>query len=300
MTTLSNGLWPDEGGVAVESTVWRRRRNRLKALTSSKKPALAMWVTIPWPSVAEIAGAWGVDAVIIDLEHTMIGLESAERLIVAADAAGVTPVVRPPALDRPTVGRLLDAGAQGMLFPRVEDPASAASARASLRHPPEGTRGWGGAHTRHAMWQGGSAIAGRLPRERGVYSREYVDKAADDIFCAFLIETRAGVEHIEEILDAGQPDAVDFGRGDFSAEVGFDDQACDAAFERVWQACRARGIGMNIPPSEVRRWWYPGCYTVTGLDALLLSDAIRDAAGAARTALATASRANGGEQDGRP
>jgi 4-hydroxy-2-oxoheptanedioate aldolase len=252
-----------------------------------------MRASLPWPfgspsrglSVAEIAGAWGLDAVIIDLEHTTMSLDTAERIIMASESASVTPIVRPPRLDTSLIGRLLDAGAQGIVFPRVEDGREAANARMSLHHAPMGTRGWGGAHTRHAMWQGSSALMGRLPADKGVYTRDYVEKARSDVLSVFLIETVRAVENIEDILDAGRPDAVDFGRGDYSAAVGFDDAACDEAFDSVVRACRERGIGMNIPPNRAEELFYPGCYTIVGLDALLLSRAIQDATSDARGAL---------------
>ena len=280
----------------MDTPVWRRRSNRFKGLLDEGDSALALWVTIPWPSAVEIAGAWGVDAALIDMEHTTMSLESAERMIVAAELAGVTPVVRPPGVDAVLVGRLLDAGAQGVLFPRIEDGAEAAAARKSLRHAPDGTRGWGGAHTRHAMWQGESAIGGRLPADRGVYTSEYIDKARSDLVSLFLVETVRGVENIEEILDLGKPDAVDFGRGDFSAEVGFDDDACDEAFESVLRACRARGIGINVAPCQAARLHYPGCYSVIGLDALLLSRGIRAAVDEARAVFSAGPGMDGGAQ----
>lgn len=269
--------------------LWRERSNRFKSLLGAGQPALAVWVTIPWPSVLEIAGAWGIDAAIIDLEHTSMGLESLEHMLVAAQRADVTPIVRPPDLEGTGVGRILDAGAGGILFPRVEDGDAAELARRSLRHAPDGTRGWGGAHTRHALWQGSSAIEGQLPSDRGVYSQEYVDKAASDVVSGFLIESVRGVENIEDILDRGRPDVVDFGRGDFSAEVGFDDRRCDEAFEHVFRACRARDIGMNIAPQQVDTRYFPGCYSVIGMDSLLLSHSLERAASDARSALAARS-----------
>lgn len=272
--------------MTMGAALWKERSNRFTSLLSSGEPALAVWVTIPWPSVLEIAGAWGIDAAIIDLEHTSMGLESLEHMLVAAQRAGVTPIVRPPDLEQTRTGRILDAGAEGILFPRIDDGDAAEGARRSLRHAPEGTRGWGGAHTRHALWQGSSAIDGQLPQDRGVYSQEYVDKAARDVACGFLIESVAGVENIDDILDRGQPDVVDFGRGDFSVEVGFDDSRCDRAFERVYNACRDRGIGVNIAPKQLARWYFPGCYSVVGMDSLLLSKAIEGAARDARGALA--------------
>lgn len=254
---------------------WRRRVNRLKELISQGQPVDAVWITIPWAGVVEMAGSLGVNAVVIDMEHTSIGLSTVEDMIRAADASGVTALVRPARVSQDLVGRILDAGAYGVVFPRIESGEDAISARLSLRHGPDGTRGWGGNHTRSMMWQGESAVSGFVPTD-GTYSTEYVTKIIDDLLSVFLIESVKAVESIEEILDRGRPDLVDFGRGDFSAEVGFDNHACDEAFERVLSACRDRGIGMNIPLASADRW-YPGCYSMIGADSLLLGHALDSA-----------------------
>src|SRR5579862_4848043 len=101
--------------------IWQERSNRLKALLSKGDPALVFWVSIPWPPIMEIAGACGIDAALIDLEHTTTSLESVQNLIVAAQLAKITPLVRPPSHERSTISRILDAGAEGIVFARIED-----------------------------------------------------------------------------------------------------------------------------------------------------------------------------------
>jgi 4-hydroxy-2-oxoheptanedioate aldolase len=182
------------------------------------------------------------------------------------------------------VSRILDSGADGILFPHVETVEHAVAAAHSLRYPPAGTRGWGGAHTRYALWQGRSVLDGGLPEDRGVYSEEYVERTDGELVFGLLIETRAGVDAVAAILDAARPDVVMFGRGDFSVEVGFDSAACDAAFDAVYEAARSRGIGLSLAPSQAEKF-YPGCFATVGLDALWLSAGIEQAVSQARTAL---------------
>ena len=258
---------------------WQQRANRFKRLIQAGEPATAMWVTIPWPPVLEILGAHGLDSALIDLEHATFGLDLVEPMLVSAELAGITALVRPASLDPSQVGRILDAGAQGIVFPRVDDRADAELAWKSLRYPPLGVRGWGGSHTRHAMWQGAAGVAalrGTTDSERGVYTREYVTKSSSDVVSVFLIESLRGVENVEEILDVGKPDLVCFGWGDYSVEVDFDLPRCQAAATRVYDECRNRGIGVSVSVGQsAAEGFYPGCFTIVGIDSILMSEAFR-------------------------
>lgn len=278
----------------MKPPVWRTRANRLKSAELRERPALAMWVTMPWPPLLEILGACGLDTAFIDLEHASFGLDVAQNMIVAAEHAGVTPLVRPSSIDPAEISKILDAGAHGIIFPLVNDAADAELARRSLRYPPDGIRAWGGSHTRHAMWQGTSAVTAlraTTEEEKGVYSSGYVEKAAADVVSLFLVETVRGVENIDAILDAGKPDLVCFGWGDFSVEVRFDLAACEAAATRVYEACRRRGIGVSISVGQSGpTQFYPGCYLVVGIDSLILSTALRES-------LASAVERMGGPKD---
>lgn len=282
MTQAPTPAWAEAFDVAGE--LWRTRTNRFKGLLREGGPATAYFATIPWPPGLEIAGAYGMDAAIIDLEHSAIGLQTLEHLVAAAQSRGMTPLVRPPGMDVVMIGRILDLGAEGILFPHVETVEHAIAAARSMRYPPAGTRGWGGAHTRYALWQGRSVLDGGLPEDRGVYSAEFVSRADAELVFGLLIETEAGVDAIDAILEVAEPDFVMFGRGDFSVEVGFDSDACDAAFEVVYHASRRRGIGLSLAPSQAGRF-YPGCFATVGLDALWLSAGIEQAVRGGREAL---------------
>jgi 4-hydroxy-2-oxoheptanedioate aldolase len=251
-----------------------------KARLARGEPAVAFWMTEARPALLEPVAAAGLDAVLIDMEHTSLGLRDVEDLCRVARLAGVTPVVRPPRADSEAVGRLLDCGAEGIVFPQVVDAAGAERARRSLRYPPDGTRGWG-PNARQL-----------LADPATIRSRAYADAADADLLSLFLIESSEGVRNVEQILDAGRPDAVAFGWSDQMVELDFDLGATVAAASRVHEACRARGIGVALYPGphhglaagtgEVP--WYPGCFMIAGMDAQLLTAAARDAIVSARAA----------------
>ncbi|HEX6632812.1 MAG TPA: siderophore biosynthesis protein SbnG, partial [Usitatibacter sp.] len=70
-------------------------KNRMKAKLAAGEPAFGLSVMIPSPQVVESAAGLGFDWVLIDCEHGTIGVESMELMIVAAEASGLTPIVRP-------------------------------------------------------------------------------------------------------------------------------------------------------------------------------------------------------------
>lgn len=266
---------------ANHTTTGAGRGNPLKEAMERGGVPIVLWLTTPWPSVAEIAGAAGADGVLIDLEHVSHGVQEAEHAIRAADVAGISAIVRTPSIDPATVSRILDAGAHGVIFPHVDTAADAELAVRCCRYPPRGARGWGGAHTRYARWQGGYArdyFSGE--REgHGVYSPEYIAGADGGILNVMLIETVRGVENVDAIVSTEGVDAAVFGWGDYAVEVGFDQDRCRAASAAVNAACRRHGVGLGLSAGDDA---YPGCFVIAGIDSLILSAGIEAAIAKAR------------------
>ena len=72
------------------------------------------------PVTAEVCAAAGVDWVLLDLEHGGGGEEQAGDVIPAAASYSVPTVVRVESTERIRAGRLLDLGAAGVMFPRID------------------------------------------------------------------------------------------------------------------------------------------------------------------------------------
>src|SRR5262245_56927644 len=87
--------------------------------------------------------AAGFDYVFIDMEHGTFNLETVHDMVSASLEAGITPIVRVAELAYSLVARLLDAGAQGIILPRVEDPRLLEEPLSWRRFPPAGKRGYG-------------------------------------------------------------------------------------------------------------------------------------------------------------
>jgi len=230
-----------------------------------------MWMVLESPNIIEMAGAYGLDTAIIDMEHTSAGFAQVHAMIVAAQGAGMSALVRPPSIDSHDIGRVLDAGADGIVFAQVSSTSDAEAAARSLRYPPDGTRGWS-THARHVRWTNRTVPQDGDPT---LVRNEFVRATNENIACVFTIEDEAGVENVDEILDVGRPDAVFFGVLDFGAGVGFDSEIMAAANERVYRVCRARGIGvaLSAAPRDPLEY-YPGCFYSAGVDASVTSSAI--------------------------
>ena len=84
-----------------------------------------MWVTSGSPVAAEIAASSGLDWVLLDAEHSPLGLETTTRLLQAMNGYPATPVVRVPVNDTVLIKQHLDLGAQNLLVPMVDTVADA-------------------------------------------------------------------------------------------------------------------------------------------------------------------------------
>jgi 2-dehydro-3-deoxyglucarate aldolase len=103
-----------------------------------------------------------------------------------------------------TVKRVLDAGAQTLLIPFVQNADEAARAVASTRYPPEGMRGLAG------MSRGSKF--GTVP--------DYARTANKTVGAVLQLESPAAVGELERIAAVPGVDALFLGPGDLSASLG--------------------------------------------------------------------------------
>src|ERR1022692_4830585 len=110
----------------------------------SRDPLLGCFLTWPVQGLPEILSLAKLDFVVIDAEHGFFSVESIENMVRAAEGAGLPSIVRVPSCPASEVGRSLDAGAAGILFPRGESAAQIASGLETAKFPPLGKRGLAG------------------------------------------------------------------------------------------------------------------------------------------------------------
>lgn len=195
---------------------------------SSREPVFGTVVTVPSIALAELV-AEAVDFVWIDLEHGALGVADVQPLAVACRAAGAGALVRLPSADASGIGTILDAGADGVVAPRVESADCAARLVERLRYPPRGSRG----------------VAAR----RGSGYGRHGSRGADPL-CLVQIESPLGVEAASEIAAVDGVDALVIGCADLSHSLGESGRLASGivtdAVERVQFAAAAAGIPSGI------------------------------------------------------
>ena len=106
----------------------------LEALARGDTP-LGMQMYTHDPDLVEIVGFTGFDFVMLDMEHNRTNPETMVHLIRAAEASGLTPLVRVGANDVFLIRSAVESGAQGIVVPHVKtaDEARAAMAASHSR-----------------------------------------------------------------------------------------------------------------------------------------------------------------------
>ena len=207
-------------------------RSRLRA----REQLIAAWLDLGSPATAELAAAAGFDALIVDLEHGA-GDESAARGQMAAAAGPV--LVRTP--DGGTqAGRMLDAGAAGVILPRI---ASAGEARELARA------------VRYAGVRGVSPFA--RSNRWGAGAGAWREEADASVACMVQIERATALDDAEAIAALDDVDALFMGPADLSNDLGLPPDLRDpdlrAAAERIAGAAAAHGkaAAIHLPGADL-------------------------------------------------
>jgi 2-keto-3-deoxy-L-rhamnonate aldolase RhmA len=181
--------------------------------------------------VVQVAHSSGHHAVLVDLEHSAMSTDTAATLCATAGALGLTPLVRVPERDYGIIGRMLDAGAHGIVAPRIETAEQAADVAAACRFPPRGRR---------------SQVA-QVPATgmRPTPAAELNPALNDATIVQILIETPAGIANAQEIAAVDGVDMLALGANDLTAELGipgeYDDPRVHEAVATLGEACRKHG-----------------------------------------------------------
>lgn len=182
---------------------------------------------------AEVVATSGVDWVIIDQEHGGGSESELGQTIVAAGAYGVPALVRIESQERIRIGRALDAGAAGIMVPRIEGVAEAVEAAKHVSYPPQGDRGVA-TYNRSARW--GKDISA-IESERNAC-------------CIIQIETLGSLDEVEKIAALPAVDSLFVGPLDLSFALGtprdFTHPSFVAACKRVIAACATSGKTAGI------------------------------------------------------
>lgn len=176
-----------------------------KELKSSGKRLLGMFVQSRSEEMVEIIGYAGFDFVIIDMEHGPFDVEGALRLLRAADAAGITPIVRVPENSNVAILKALDIGASAIIIPGISSKEDAEKAVKASKYGPIGVRG---------------ACPCVRANKYGGGHKDYLRIANEETSVILLVEGKEGVKSFDEIISVPYVDAVMLGPFDLSVSLG--------------------------------------------------------------------------------
>jgi 4-hydroxy-2-oxoheptanedioate aldolase len=176
------------------------------------------WSAIPDPLIAEFLARSGFDTVTLDMQHGCHSTDSILRGVAAITLAGKQAVVRVPVGRFDMASRALDFGATAVISPMVNSVGDARAFAASMKYPPLGERSWG--PTRVLALRGGTD------------PQTYLRSANAQTLAIAMIETRAALAAVDEILSMDGIDGLFVGPSDFSLALS-DGARVDALNEEM-------------------------------------------------------------------
>lgn len=196
---------------------------------------LGCFLTWPVGGVAEILGLADFDFIVLDTEHGFFSIESVETMVRACDGANLPAVVRVPSSSAAEVGRCLDAGAAGTLFPRADGLPAVRAAVELAKFAPAGRRGLGGARANRY---------GTIPLDR------FVVEANEATLVAVQIETAGALAELSAIAREPPVDVLYVGPNDLTQALGIPGRYADPRYQaeisRVAAAAKKAGKAAGI------------------------------------------------------
>lgn len=174
----------------------------------------------------------GFDYVGIDCQHTVYSEPQVAAVVQKASPDGAAIIVRVSKNDSALIGKLCDAGADGIIVPLVNTAEEAAAAVAATRYPPRGVRSFG---PNRADLRGNS-----------------LEENGDRVSVFAMIETADGLKNVDAITATEGLAGIYVGPADLSIGLGLSpmkafttDQLAEPV-ERIRRACEANGVILGM------------------------------------------------------
>ena len=210
------------------------RENHVRALWREGKAALNGWLHIPSTWSAEVMANQGWDSLTIDMQHGMMGMETAIQMLQAVSTTDAVPMARVNWNTPGDIMKLLDAGAYGIVCPMIETREECEAFVGACRYPPRGYRSLG-------------------PTRARVYAgADYAEHADSTVITLAMIETQKGYDNRDEIMSVEGLDGVFIGIGDLrltmTGQAGLDssDAVIDAALDELLATAQGHGVVAGV------------------------------------------------------
>ena len=180
--------------------------NSLKEKMTRGKSIIGTWCEIPSPELVNVIAKAGLDFVIIDMEHGSMDFTTASRMVIAAEVEGCFSIVRVPKNNASDILRSLEIAPSGIIVSHIESESDRVKAVKNMKFPPIGSRSLN-PYTRAGGYQ---------------KNPDYTEKQNKNVLLSLLIESKKGVDMIEEIIDDKNVDIIYIGVYDLSLALGVD------------------------------------------------------------------------------
>jgi len=226
------------------------------------------WLNLGSSITAEIVGQAGFDWVLIDLEHGAGEEKDVLTQLQALHHSSTAAIVRVESDERQRIHRVLDAGAEGVMVPHIDNPKQARKVVDGIRYPPGGSRG-----------------VAKMVRATG-FGKNFADYYAgsnDNILGVVQIETPEALNHLDEIASIDGVDVLFIGPADLTMSMGIFGQfdhplftdAVTATVTAAKKAGKAAGI-LIFNPDEYSRYHQMGVRMIAcGADATFVAEGSR-------------------------
>ncbi len=219
----------------------KNTRAILKQKLANRERIFGGWVSYREPAIAETFAKAGLDFVAIDMEHTTITTDEANRIITGVQTEGVLCLPRPVSHNNDYIKPMLEAGADGMIIPMVNTCAEAKEQVRLQKFPPLGQRSYG-INRAHGY---------------GFDFKPYIDTWNESGVLIIQVESITGVKNIKDLVKVPGLDAVMVGPYDISGSLGVPGETnhpkVREATRCVVEACADSGISCMTQIADVQR-----------------------------------------------
>ncbi len=223
------------------------RPNSVKRALRGGEPSIGTWLSLGSITAARFLARAGFAWLTVDMEHSLVDVETATHMFAAIADAGCTALARVPSNRHDHIKRVLDNGAHGVVVPMVNSRSEAQAAVAACLYPPAGNRSVGGSV--HAL-------------NFGTSSADYYGRANDEVLIVLQCEHIQAVEDADAIFSVPGIDAIFVGPNDLAASMRGKDgrpssaEATAAANARILEACRKHGVAAGYHCMSVEEVQY--------------------------------------------
>lgn len=194
---------------------------------------IGTFIQVPHMVVADfLARTAGLDFLCLEAEHSAMGAETIQGMVAAA-GAGTPVLVRVEDNAWVPIARALDAGAAGVIVPRVNSAAEARALVGAARYPTMGDRGIG---------------PGRVTAYGSNSGPDYRTWANQHVVVGAQVETRRALDDLDGILAVPGIDLIFVGPMDLASSLGLapGSPELNAVIEDVVSRARAAGRAAGI------------------------------------------------------